>query len=378
MLLVLARIAQRSQRVGGLARLRHDDREPARPERRRAIAVFGSDIDLDRQMRKALEPVFGDHAGVIGGAAGGDRDAVEIAEIERQRHRQRHALGRHFDVIRQRMADDFGLLENFLGHEMAVIALVDVHHGGLRFQHRALHDRALRVVDLGAVAGDDHPVAVLEIAHRVGERRQRNGIGADEHRAFAVADGERRAFARADQKIVLAGEQERERKRAAQPRQRRLDRLDRRRAALHLLADQMRDDLGVGLGDEFGALGLQLAAQLDEILDDAVVHDRKPLGGVRMGVVLGRTAVGRPAGVADADGSQQRLAGEPRFQILQLALGAPPRQHAVLQRGDARGIIAAVFEALERIDQLRRSRLVADDSDNAAHAGRTVPLRVNR
>ena len=308
MLLVLARIAQRSQRVGGLARLRHEDREAARPERRRAIAVFGSDIDLDRQMGKALEPVFGDHAGVIGGAAGGDRDAVQISQIERQRHRQRHALGRHVDVVRQRMADDFGLLENLLGHEMAVIALVDVHHGGLRFQHRALHDRALRVMDLGSVAGDDHPVAVLEIAHRVGERRQRNGIGADEHRALAVADGERRALARADQKIVLAGEQKRQRKGAAQPRQRRLDRLDRRSAALHLLADQMRNHFGVGLGDEFGALGLQLAAQLDEILDDAVVHDREPFGGVRVRIVLGRTAVGRPAGVADADGSRQRLA----------------------------------------------------------------------
>ena len=140
----------------------------------------------------------------------------------------------------------------------------------------------------------------------------------------------------------------------------------------------MRDHFGVGLGDEFGALGLQLAAQLDEILDDAVVHDGEPFGGVRMGIVLGRAAMGRPAGVADADGSQQRLAGEPRFQILELALGAPPRQHAVLERGDARGIIAAVFEALERIDQLRRSCLLADDSDNPAHAGRTVPLRVNR
>ena len=140
----------------------------------------------------------------------------------------------------------------------------------------------------------------------------------------------------------------------------------------------MRDHFGVGLGDEFGALGGQLAAQLDEILDDAVVHDRELFGGVRMGVVLGRPAVGRPAGVADADGPQQRLAGETRFQILQLALGAPPRQHAVLERGDARGIIAAVFEALERIDQLRRGRLLADDTDNPAHAGRTVPSRVNR
>ncbi len=211
------------------------------------------------------------------------------------------------------MADDFGLLEDLLGHEMAVVALVDVHDGGLRFEHRALHDRALGVVDLGAAARDDHPVAVLEIAHRVGERRQRNRIGADEHRALAVADGERRALARADQEIVLAGKQEGERKRAAQPRQRRFHRLDRRRAALHLLADQMGDDFGVGLGDEFGALGLQLAAQLDEILDDAVVHDRELFGGVRMGVVLGRTAVGRPAGVADADGARQRLAARAAF-----------------------------------------------------------------
>ena len=227
-----------------------------------------------------------------------------FAKIERQRHRQRHALGRHVDVVCQRMADDFGLLENLLGHEMAVIALVDVHHGGLRFQDRALHDRALGVVDLGASASDDHPVAVFEIAHGVGERRQRNGVGADEHRALAEADGKRRALARADQKIVLAGKQERQRKGAAQPRQRRFDRLDRGSAALHLLADQMRNDFGVGLGDEFGALGLQLAAQLDEILDDAVVHDGELFGGVRMGVVLGRPAVGRPAGVADADGSR--------------------------------------------------------------------------
>ena len=125
-------------------------------------------------------------------------------------------------------------------------------------------------------------------------------------------------------------------------------------------------------------LACQLAAQLDEILDDAVVHDRELFGGVRMGVVLGRAAVGRPAGVADADRSQQRLGGEALLQILELALGAPPRQHAVLERRDARGIIAAVFEALERIDQLRRGRLLADDTDNPAHAGRTVPSRVNR
>ena len=337
-------------------------------ERHVAVAKLRGDIDLDRQLRELLEPIARHHAGVIGGAAGGDGNPIELLEIERQRKRQRHALRGHVDVIRQRMADDFGLLVDFLRHEMAMIALVDEQHRGLRFQHGAMHDIAVAVVDLGAAARDDHPVAVFQIADHVGERRKRDGVGADIHRTVAEADRERRALPRADQKVLLAGEQEREREGAAQPRQRRLDRLDRRRAAFHLLGDEVRDDLGVGIGGELGALFFQLAAQLGEIFDDAVVHDRELFGGVRMGVVLGRPAMRRPAGVADADGAVERLAQEPGFEVFQLALGAPAHELAGFERGDARGIIAAIFEALERVDQLRRRRLLADHSDDAAHA----------
>ena len=132
------------------------------------------------------------------------------------------------------MADDFGLLEYLLGHEMAVVAFVDQQHGSLRFEHRAMHHFAVAVVDLGAAARHDHPVAVFQITHGVGERRQRNGVGADIHRAVAETDRERRALAGADQKVLLAGKQKRQRESAAQPRQRRLDRGDRRGAALHL------------------------------------------------------------------------------------------------------------------------------------------------
>ena len=97
------------------------------------------------------------------------------------------------------------------------------------------------------------------------------------------------------------------------------------------------------------------------------MHDREPVGGVRMRVGLVGPAMGRPAGVADADQPGERLAREFLFQILQLAFGAAPRQHAVFEGGDAGRIIAAIFEALERIDQERRDRFAADDSDNAAH-----------
>jgi hypothetical protein len=48
----------------------------------------------------------------------------------------------------------------------------------------------------------------------------------------------------------------------------------------------------------------------------------------------------------------------------------------VLQRGDAGGIVAAIFEALERIDHLWRGRLMADDADYAAHRLRVTPARL--
>ena len=64
------------------------------------------------------------------------------------------------------MADHFRLLVDLLGHEVAVIALVDQQRRSLRLEHRALRPLAAGVVDLGALAGDDDPVAFLEIADR--------------------------------------------------------------------------------------------------------------------------------------------------------------------------------------------------------------------
>ena len=326
---VLARIAQRRERVGGLARLRNEDREVAGIERDVAVAEFGGDVDLDREPRKTLEPVARDHAGIVGGAARCDRNALERAEIERQRHRQRDAFRRHVEVFRQRVADHFRLLVDLLGHEVAVIALVDEHHRGLRLEHRAPRHLAPGIVNLGALTGDDDPVAVLQIADGVGEGRERNRVGADEHRALAETDRERRAFARANQQILLAGEEEGERKSPPQPRQCRGHRLDRRQPVLDPVGDQMRDDFAVGLGRKLGTLPFQLAAQLAEVLDDAVVHHGEPVGRVRMGVVLGRTPVRCPAGVADADRAGERFARELCFEVLELAFGAPPRQRAV-------------------------------------------------
>ena len=46
----------------------------------------------------------------------------------------------------------------------------------------------------------------------------------------------------------------------------------------------------------------------------------------------------------------ERLGGKFRLEVLELALGPPPVQPAVLERRDAGRIVAAVFEAFQRID----------------------------
>ena len=131
-------------------------------------------------------------------------------------------------------------------------------------------------------------------------------------------------------------------------RQRSPDRRDRILAAIELAGDEMSDDLGVGLAGEDVSVGLELGLELAEVLDDAVMDDRQLLGGVRMGVCFSRLAMRRPTGVTDADQAVERLAGEAYFEILELALGAAAAEPATFERRDAGGIIAAIFEPLQR------------------------------
>jgi hypothetical protein len=154
----------------------------------------------------------------------------------------------------------------------------------------------------------------------------------------------------------LAGEQKRQREGAAQLLQGRRHRIDRRLTLVHFLVHQVRDHLGVGLAAEFGAARNQALTQFAEILDDAVMHDRDMFGGMRMGVGLGRPAMCRPPCVADAGIAAERLALELLLQRDEFAFGAAALQHAMIERGDASRVIAAILETLERIDQMPGNR----------------------
>jgi hypothetical protein len=71
--------------------------------------------------------------------------------------------------------------------------------------------------------------------------------------------------------------------------------------------------------------------------------------------------------MADAGQAGERLALKPRLEIPQLAFSATALEVAVLDGGHARGIVAAIFQPLERIDQLTGNGLAAKNPDNSAH-----------
>ena len=139
----------------------------------------------------------------------------------------------------------------------------------------------------------------------------------------------------------------------------------------------MGDDLRIRFRLEFVTLGAQRLAQFAEVFDDAVVDDRDAAVGVGMGVGLVRASMRRPARVADATVAAERFAHEALAKVAQLALGAPAGQAPALQRGDAGRIIAAIFEAAQRLDNVAGNGFDAENSDYSAHVP-AVSFRIVR
>ena len=139
---------------------------------------------------------------------------------------------------------------------------------------------------------------------------------------------------------------------------------------LPLLLDQVRDDLGVGLGDELVALALQLLLQLEVVLDDAVVNDDDPAGAVamRVRVLFGGAAVRGPARVAEAVDAAERLVRDHLLEVRELAGAAANVDAVAVDDRHAGRVVAAILEPPQALDEDGDDGLVADVADDAAHS----------
>src|SRR5262249_15483623 len=191
----LFRLAQRGQRVGGLARLRNDHHQRGRRKDRVAVTELRSVINFDGDARQFFDQVLGHHRRVPGRATRRDLDVGEAAELlALDLHRvQKYAARVERYATQSSVADGARLLVNLLEHEMLEAALFSLDRIPVDALNLRLDLGALSVGDAhaGARQRDDLVIAQEEDVARVWQ--QRRNVRSDKIFAVAQADDDGRA-----------------------------------------------------------------------------------------------------------------------------------------------------------------------------------------
>ena len=131
----------------------------------------------------------------------------------------------------------------------------------------------------------------------------------------------------------------------------------------------MRNYLRIGLGAEQHPLRLQLLPQAAVVLDDAVLHHRQTARAIEVGVgvALLRLAVGGPAGMADAALARGSLGLKAGSEIDKFALCLEAMEASPINRGNTGGVVAAIFQLAQTLQQLGSRLPRSNQGNNAAH-----------
>ncbi len=153
---------------------------------------------------------------------------------------------------------------------------------------------------------------------------------------------------------------------ALQPRQNREDPV--RQGAL-LATQELCDEFGIGVRLEIDARLLELLPQTGVVLDDAIVdHRHKPFAvGLRVGVGLGGSTVRRPPRVTNAGCPVEGLVIRLLLEVLELTGGAQDSDLVGAHHCHAGGVVTAVLEATQAVEQYRHHLVRAHITDDATH-----------
>ncbi len=160
----------------------------ARPTRRRAVAVLGGDVDLDRQARPGLDDLARREARVVGGAAGDDAHGAQRGQLlVREAELRAVAVG---EVLEHRRGDGGRLLGDLLAHERVEAALVR-RARARRWRARVARRRPAAPATSTPSGGDDDELAVGDLEHAARLVTRTRHRGGDEVLAVAEADDQR-------------------------------------------------------------------------------------------------------------------------------------------------------------------------------------------
>ena len=328
--------------------------------------------------------MLADQRRVPTGAAGRNHDPVHRPQF-RQRHVQTAEFGRGLlgvEPAPHRILDRARLLEDFLQHVVREHAAL----GGFRaeFDPADLDGRCVgaEVLHLELFRRQRNHVVIVQVNHLARVRNDGGGVTGQEMFAFADPHQQRRSpprahdgvrTVRANDSDTIGADDFLERFHHGPGQSRRAVRVLRPAGRFHfcvMLADQMGEDLGVGLRTKLVSRQNQALFDPLEVLDDAVVDHCDPAARVevRVGVFVRRRAVCGPAGVADT-----HLAGSgPGIQdlaktFIDLSFFLARLQFRAVQHAQAGAVVAAVFEPAQPLQEDGRRLLLADVAYNAAH-----------
>ena len=260
--------------------------------------------------------------------------------------------------------DRLWLLEDLLEHEMLEAAPLGILEGP-RHPLGLARDRAPIVVDDPDGFGrdyDDFSVHHVKDSIRVFEERR--DVRREVVLVRAQANYEGTEVAGGDDFVRLLRRDGQDRIRAGKARQ------GGSQGVLEVpfvvLFDQVDDGLRVRLGEKRVASALQLVPKGREVLDDPVVCEGDSAVAIieRMGVLLARRPVGGPPGVPDS--RHARPFREPGLEVRDVPFVLCDLD-PVLEDGDARAVVSAVLEAVERVEEDGKRRTVTRVADDAAH-----------
>jgi hypothetical protein len=236
------------------------------------------------------------------------------------------------------------------------------------------------VEDAQRLEADLGHVAFLEEHEAAGHRQQRGDVRRNEILVLADADHDRAAFAREHDTIAVVLRHDSERIRAFKLRDGGAHCLEQVVRDLQVIVDPVRNDLGIGLRRELVAGLDQLGTQFVVVLDDAVVDDRDAvLRDVRVRVALARHTVRRPPRVRDAEVAVRGVGVKRVLEFPHLADGAQPLDVAgTVQHGDTRGVVAAIFEPPQALEEHRNDVAFRYGTNDSTHGRSLLGLRRGR
>ena len=314
---------------------------------------------------------------MVGRPASENHDTAEVPELLVA---EAEALEDEVPVphpVAERLLDRVRLLVDLLEHERLVAGFLRGLVVPVDLDRLARDLATLDVEEARALGGNRHDLAVVDQLDPPRLAEEGDGGGGKEHLPVAGADEQRALLTRANELAGMVVVDDGEREVPFELLVGGENGLAEVAAVVAL--DEVRDDLGVGLGPEDVPLRFERLLQLTEVLDDPVQHDRKLLLVATdewMRVLLGDTAVRRPARVPETGRGLGAVGTGDLLQSLEIADGPDIVEAVLLEQREPGGVVASILEALEAAEEKTFRLPPADVSDDPAHP--TFSLRSTR